>query len=113
MPQAAAKTDTRLTRAERLEEQARGLRQAAEADFVASFPRPGERLLIRHRPFGMMYLEKEATVRHAYAQQRELVVDFDEYEICDGCGRRNGHKWTRIGYDNVITRHLPKPRRTT
>ena len=104
----APRQDTRLAEAERLERRAKTLRDRTERDFVAQFPKKGDRLLVRYNYFYDNTRDREGVVTQASPSSRTLRIEFDQWVTCDSCGHKKHKLSANIRYDQILER-LPGP----
>ncbi len=104
-------TDARLIEAEKLEAKAKTLRDRVERDFVAQFPKEGDWLRIWYYYFNQNTRKEVGVVSRAFPDQRELLVEFNEWVTCDSCGHKKYKRSVRINYDQIIERLDGPPQR--
>lgn len=97
--------------AERLEAEAKQLREQSRQEFIADFPKVGERVLVERKLgyWGLGYAAREATVAQSWPNgSGEMIVEFNEWLYCDECRQKTRRKWDRVRREHIVQRNLPK-----
>ena len=100
----ALPVDRRLTKAERLEQQAQTLRDEVEREFIANFPKIGDWLLVRYNVFNGHMMNREGVVKKADPARRRLMVQFGKWRTCDTCHQKTYKEFDWIGFDQILER---------
>lgn len=102
--------DKRLSRAQRLEQQARTLRDEVEAERKADFPKVGEHLRVKGEGTRLVYglnnlpiWGKTGTVTNAYFTSGEVVMIFPSVPVnCRECGKKKHYEKARLRYPQEV-----------